>query len=402
MPKFNKKLIVPILLVFAIAIGFGAGLFIGKSSKSSLQDISSLNNAEINKPGNVDFSLFWDVWKQVESKYVDRSSLDPQKMIYGAISGMLTALGDPYTVFMPPDENKKFSESMKGEFGGIGAEVSSKNNIITIIAPLEGTPAKQAGLQPLDQIIKIDDKSTENLNVDEAVNLIRGPKGTDVKLMIMRDGWQEPKEFKITRDIITVPSMKWEMKDGDIAYIQLYQFTENITSEFEKAANEIANSNAKAIVLDMRGNPGGYLESANEIAGWFLPKGQLVVTEDSGNGKKNEYRTPGGEQKLENYPLVVLIDSGSASASEILAGALRDDKNVKLVGMKSFGKGSVQQLNDLSGGSSLKVTVAKWLTPSGKSIVHDGLDPDEKVEVTQDDIDNKHDPQLEKALEMVK
>jgi carboxyl-terminal processing protease len=290
---------------------------------------------------------------------------------------------------------------MQGEFGGIGAEVSSRKKIITIISPLENSPAKRAGLQPLDQILKIDDKSTENLNVDEAVSLIRGQKGTEVKLLIMREGFDKPKEFKIIRDTIKIPVLKWQMKDN-VAHIQLFQFTENVTEEFNKIVPEITKANPKGIILDLRGNPGGYLEAAVELAGWFMPGGKLIVTEDFGDSKKIEHRTSNGYQDLEKYPLVVLIDAGSASASEILAGALRDNKGVKLVGTKSFGKGSVQQLDNLTGGSSLKITIAKWLTPGGKNIMHDGLEPDEKVELKQEDLDKNQDPQFNKALEMLK
>lgn len=397
----NKRLIVPILIV-AIIASFGAGIYIGKSSKPPIEKIGLLQNPEAGKTTGADFSLFWDVWQRLEEKYVDRSKLDAQKMVYGAISGMLAALDDPYTLFLPPQENKKFQEDMQGEFGGIGAEIGIRKNVLTIVAPLEGSPAKRAGLLAQDKILKVDGKSTENMNVDEAVNLIRGEKGTDVNLTIFREGWSDTKDFKITRDIINVPALKYEFRGPDVAYIQFYHFTENAGREFEKIANDIlADKKIKKIILDLRNNPGGYLETSVDVAGWFLPKGELVAIEDFGNGEKIEYRSK-GSAKLGGYTMVLLANQGSASASEILAGALRDNKGIKMVGEKTFGKGSVQQLEELKGGSSLKITIAKWLTPSGKNIMNDGLEPDEKVGLTEDDINNNRDPQLDKAMEMVK
>ena len=396
-----KKTLTVSILILSVILSFSAGIFIGQQNRPSVEKIQLVKNQEIGKPVDVDFSLFWDAWKLVEEKYVDRLNLNAQKMTYGAISGMLQSLDDPYTLFLPPQESKKFSEDMKGDFGGIGAEVGMRNNILTIIAPLEDTPAKLAGLKAQDKILKIDDKSTENLNVDEAVNLIRGPKGTEVKLLISRDEWPEPKEIKIKRDTIKIPIFKWELKNSSIAYIQFYQFTENSPQEFQKIVQEILNSNAKSIILDLRNNPGGYLESAVDITSWFLPKGDVVAIEDFGNGKKTEYKSD-GYLKLANFPLVLLVNQGSASASEIVAGALRDQRGIKLVGQKTFGKGSVQQLEQLKGGSSLKVTIAKWLTPSGHSIMDEGLEPDVKVDLTQQDIDNNRDPQIDKAIEMLK
>src|SRR3989339_86155 len=396
----NKKLFVPIIIV-AIIASFGAGFYVSNMSRPSVEEIKTVSNAELGKAENVDFSLFWDAWKVIEDKFVNRSKLDAQKMVYGAINGMLRALGDPYTVFMPPEENKKFSEDMKGEFGGIGAEIGMRKDILTIIAPLEGSPAKAAGLLPQDKVLKVDGKSTDGMSIDEAINLIRGPKGEAVVLNIFRDGWKDAKDFKIIRDTIVIPVIKWQMKDNKVAYIQLYHFSENSASEFKKVAQEAISAGAKSVVLDMRGNPGGYLESAVDIISWFVSDNQVVAIEDFGNGKKTEYKSV-GYQKLMSYPAVLLVDAGSASASEIVAGALRDLRNIKLVGIKTFGKGSVQQLEQMRNGSSLKITVAKWLTPSGKSIMDEGLEPDEKVELTEDDINNNRDPQLDKALEMLK
>jgi len=399
-----KKIIYSIIVVVLIAGGFGGGYWYGKDSRPSIEKVTGLQNLEQGKNSAVNFSLFWDAWARIQEKFVDRSKLDYQKMVYGAISGMLGALDDPYTIFMTPQENKDFSQSLQGNLEGIGAEVGMRQNIVTIISPLEDSPAMKAGLKAGDKILKIDDKITSGLTIDEAVSLIRGPKGTEVTLTVARDGWTEAKEFKITRAVINVPIVKLEMKsvgDKTVAYLALYQFTDNSVEEFQKAAQKILTSDAKGIVLDLRNNPGGYLESAVEIASWFTSEGQLVVTEDYGNGKKTDHKST-GINKLGSYPMVILMNQGSASASEILAGALRDDKGIKLVGEKSFGKGSVQELEQMANDTSLKVTVAKWLTPAGHSIMHDGLEPDVKVELTVDDFNNGRDPQLDKALELLK
>jgi len=270
-----------------------------------------------------------------------------------------------------------------------------------VVAPIEGTPAYNAGIKAGDKILKIDDKSTEGMQVEEAVNLIRGEKGTQVKLSIIRKNLDQPKEFIVTRDVIQVPVIRWEMEEGNIAYIKIYQFASNLPSKFEDVVSEILKNNASRIVIDLRNNPGGYLEVANEIASWFLPKGAVVVREEFRDGESNEYKSK-GYKHLQNFPVTILVNGGSASASEILAGALRDQKGVKLIGEKTFGKGSVQTLEEFSDGSSLKITVAKWFTPNGTSIADEGLKPDIEVELTQEDIDNDRDSQLDKAMEVIK
>jgi len=394
------------LLIIALAGGiFYAGFWTGQKSIPSIEKIGGITNKELNKPANVDFGLFWDAWAKVQEKFVNRSNLDSQKMVYGAVSGMVKSLGDPYTVFLSPELSKQFNEDIKGSFDGIGAEIGIRKDVLTIIAPLEGSPAQKAGLLAGDQILKINATSTVDLTIDEAVNFIRGPKGSLVTLTIFRSGWNDPKDFKIIRDTIQVPVIKYQTKiepnGKKIAYVQLYQFTENAGDEFKKTANQILNSSAEGIILDLRNNPGGYLEVAVDIASWFLGKDQVVVIEDYGNGNKRQSKSL-GYNKLGQYSVVVLINEGSASASEILAGALRDNRGIKLVGNKSFGKGSVQELEPLDKGASLKVTIAKWLTPSGHSIADEGLEPDVKVDRTQEDIDANRDPQLDKAMELLR
>jgi carboxyl-terminal processing protease len=401
----NKKLLYSIVVI-VLAVGiFAGGFYYGLYSRPSIEKVTGIQNLEQGKPPAVDFSLFWDAWAKIQEKFVNRSSLDYQKMVYGAISGMLTALDDPYTIFLTPQENKEFSQALQGNLEGIGAEVGIRKDVLTIIAPLENSPAQRAGLKAGDKILKIDDRLTAGLSVEEAVSYIRGPKGTEVRLTIARDGWDSAKEIKIIREVINIPIVKLEDKKTpsgkSVAYLSIYQFTENSVSEFKKAAQKILTSDAKGIIIDLRNNPGGYLESAVEIAGWFLPAGEIVVVEDYGNGKKIEHRSE-GINKLSSYQAIVLINEGSASASEILAGVLRDIKKVKLVGKKSFGKGSVQELQSMRSGTSLKITVAKWLTPAGHCIADEGLEPDVNVEITPTDIDEDRDPQLDKALELLK
>ncbi len=389
-----KKFLVLFFFVFIILASFGLGTYLGKSSAEL--------ECRICPPEEIDFSLFWESYHKLQEKFVDKSQIDNQKIIYGAISGMVKSLDDPYTVFFPPEETKRFQEDVKGVFEGVGMEIGIKKGQLQVISPLEGTPAQKAGLRAGDKILKVGDTQTAELTVDEAVNLIRGPKGTEVILTVFRDEWEKPKEIKLIREVIKIPSLKWELKDGNIAYLKIYQFSEEAGIDFNQNASEILVSPAKKIIVDLRNNPGGYLEIAQDIAGWFLERSQIVVIEDFGEKTKQEiYKSPGPGRFL-NYPVVILINEGSASAAEILAGALRDNRGILLIGEKSFGKGSVQKLEELKGGSSLKITVAKWLTPKGELIAEKGLEPDIKVELTEEDYEKDRDPQLDKALEVIK
>ena len=387
----RKNLTFVFLLIVMLA-SFGLGTFF----------FFFLVSCPVCPPEHVDFSLFWETWKTVEEKYVDSEKLDTQEMIYGAITGMINSIDDPYTIFLDPSDSKMFSEDISGEFGGVGMEVGAREGELKVIAPLEGTPAKEAGLRAGDVIVKIDGESTAEMTLDQAVKMIRGEEGTEVTLTISRDSWSEIRDIKIVRDIIEVPSLKWELKDGNIAYIQIHHFTQKASNDFNKIGREIMNSSADRIVLDLRNNPGGYLGVAQNIGGWFLERGDVVAIEDFGELKEREEYKASGPSALADYPVVCLINKGSASGSEILAGALRDNKGILLIGETSFGKGSVQQLVPLSDGSSLKVTVAKWLTPKGKSISGSGLEPDIKIEMNEEDYEEGRDKQLEKALESVK
>lgn len=396
-------------LILASLTSFSFGILVGRITVEP-KIIFGVINPEEGKSQEVDFSLFWRVWASIQEKFVDEEKFDYQAMLYGAISGMVNALDDPYTVFFNPEEAKKFKEDVSGKFEGVGMEVGIRKNELTVIAPLEGTPAQKAGLRAGDKIIKIGDTITGELTIDEAVSLIRGPKGTEVTLTIFREDWGIPREITLIREVIEIPSLKWELltspgeaggKEPDIAYIKLYHFHEKAGVDFKKAAFDILESPAKKIILDLRNNPGGYLEISQDIAGWFLERGQVVVIEDFGEGKeKKDYKARGNELFLE-YPMVILINQGSASASEILAAALRDNRGIKIIGETSFGKGSVQELEDLPEGSSLKVTIAKWLTPKGDILTDVGLEPDIKIEMTEKDYEEEKDPQLEKAIEII-
>lgn len=364
--------------------------------------IEGVVNLEVGKPEAVNFSLFWDAWRVIQEKFAHSDSLNPQEMVYGAIRGMVASLGDDYTVFLDAEEKKKFFEDVSGMFEGVGMEIGVRSRRLKVIAPLDGTPAARAGLRAGDNILKIDGTTTENMTVEKAVSLIRGKKGTKVALTVIRDGWDESKEFVIERAVIQVPSLKWELKEGNIAYLKLSQFSEKAKNDFRRAASEIASSGADRIVLDLRNNPGGFLQVAEDIAGWFLERGQLVVIEEVGPQKERREHKASGNGLLISYPTVVLLNEGSASASEILAGALRDIREIQIIGKKSFGKGSVQELERLQDDSALKVTIANWLTPKGDFITNVGLAPDIEVDMTDEDFEQELDPQLDKALEVVK
>jgi len=404
--KFNLKKIGKIALIFLIGLlvlgsVFWAGIEIGKKYYPSINLIKGLKDMETGKPADVDFSLFWDAWRLIQSDYLKASQLDRQKMVYGAIRGLVNSLGDPHSVFFEPEDAKKFTEDVSGSFSGIGIEIGMKKQVLTVIAPLEDTPAWQVGLKAGDQILKIDGKDTFDLTVEEAVKMIRGVKGSEVVLTILRKDFEKPKDFKIVRDVIVVPAVKLSFLDNDIAHLKLLNFNENASYDFYRAALEILMKKSPAMILDLRNNPGGYLEISVDIAGWFLERGEVVVRENIKNEKETVFRAA-GNQALVDMPLIILTNEGSASAAEILAGALRDDRHIKLVGDKTFGKGSVQEVQKLYDDAMIKLTIAEWLTPSGVSINENGLEPDYKVEITEADYENKKDPQLEKALEIIK
>ena len=346
--------------------------------------------------------MFWKVWDTLKEKYVDSNQLDSKKLFYGSIKGMMQATGDPYTAFLDPEENKEFNEDITGRFEGIGAELGIKNKILTVIAPLEDSPAEKSGLRAGDRIIKINGETAAEISIDEAVDKIRGPKGTKVKLTVFRNGDAEAREIEITREIINVKSVKFELKEDNIAYFKIIKFGEETDKEFSLAVKRALSRGAKKVILDMRNNPGGYLDAAVNMAGKMIPKGNIVVIEENSRGKRKEIYAKGGDV-LSRMETVVLINMGSASASEILAGALRENRdNVTVVGETSYGKGSVQEFINLPQGTAAKITVSKWLTPKGEQINEKGIKPDIEVKMSYEDFENDRDPQLEKALEILK
>lgn len=409
----KSKQILVLSITISLALGFTGGFwFQNLGTANSLNTVKTLINKEQGKPESVDFSLFWKVYGDLSAKYVDQGKIDPQKVLYGAIGGLVNSIGDPYTVFFEPVTSKKFQEEISGSFGGVGMEIGKRNNILTVISPIKDTPAFKAGIKTGDKVLKIDGKLTNNLSVEEAVNLIRGKKGTKVILTIQTET-SAPRDVELVRDAIKIPTIDWrliEQGNKKVAYMQIYSFNQTVDSEFKKASEEILKSNATSLIIDLRNNPGGLLDSAINLSGWFLDKNKVVVSEAFGNGIKNEFRS-NGNSALKKYPTVILMNGGSASASEILAGALHDNRNIKIVGEKSFGKGSVQELQNYGDGSSLKVTIAKWLTPNGISISEKGIEADIEVKFNEDDLKEEgkieigtpgKDAQLDKALEILK
>lgn len=388
-----------VVAVLALGGSFYSGFRFGQQDPHVIvvKNITNVDDPNV----KADFGVFWQAWEKLKEKHVEGAKIAEKDLVYGAISGLVSAFKDPHTVFFPPAEAKKFEEDVSGKFGGIGAEIGQRDDQIVIISPLKDSPAERAGLKPKDKILKIDDTFTSGLSVNDAVKLIRGPIGTKVVLTVFRDGWQRPKEITIVREEIRVPTIDWDVKEGNILHLKLYSFNENVPLLFYKAIVGGVLKGAQGMVLDLRNDPGGFLEVAVNLAGWFFPRGTVVVTEAFRSGENMVFRANGNEA-LKDFPVVVLVNSGSASASEILAGALRDNRGIKLVGEKTFGKGTVQELENLKDGSSLKITIAKWLLPSGKAIEKNGLVPDFEVKLTDEDAKKGADPQLTKAFEVLK
>lgn len=396
----NNKLTNFFLVLSFIVLIFGSGYKLGEYKSH----FTSLQLTNYNPQPNINFDLFWETWNKLQERYVDQKKIDPKKMYLGAIKGMVASIEDPYTFFLTPEENKQTKDDLGGKFEGIGAQLGLKDNRIIIIAPLKKSPAETAGVKPGDFINKVNDVSTSNWTLSQAVSKIRGPKNTKVKLTLERNG----KEIEVTivRQQIIVSSVEVSY-EKNIAILKVNQFGDNTNDEWNKAVEEIngkwSNKQIKGMVLDLRNNPGGYLESSVYLASEFLPLGKLVVKQEATLYGNKEYRVS-RIGMLQEIPLVVLIDKGSASASEILAGALRDNNRAQLVGEKSFGKGSVQEALDLSQGAGLHVTVAKWILPNGDWINSKGIEP--KIKITNEikngnTITKETDKQLEKAIELL-
>jgi len=394
--KKNKLTNILLLLSFIVLI-FGSGYKIGEYKSR----FTSSNPSTYSQQPSVNFDLFWETWNKLQERYVDQKKLDPKKMYLGAIKGMVASVEDPYTFFLTPDENKQTKDDLGGKFEGIGAQLGLKDNRIIIIAPLKKSPAELAGAKAGDYINKVDGVSTEKWTLSQAVSKIRGAKNTKVKLTLERNS----KEIDITivRQQIVVESVELSY-EKKIAIIKVNQFGDNTNDEWNKAVQEISSKwsskQVTGLVLDLRDNPGGYLDSSVYLASEFLPLGKLVVKQEAPLYGDKEY-VVSRIGLLKEIPIVVLINKGSASASEILAGALRDNNRAQLVGEKSFGKGSVQEALDLKEGAGLHVTVAKWVLPNGDWINGKGIDPKIKVvnEIKDGNtITKESDKQLEKAI----
>ncbi len=398
----KKPLAIWIVSVCVAVLGIGGALYAGyRLGQQDPHVVTVKNITNVDDPNvKADFGLFWQVWEKIKEYHIEGDKVPDKNLVYGAVDGLVKSLKDPYTVFFPPAEAKKFEQDVKGNFGGIGAEIGERDGQLTVIAPLKDSPAEKAGLLAKDEVLAIDGTATDGLGVNEAVSKIRGEIGTKVTLTIFRAGWSKPRDFVITRDEIKVPTIDWDVKDG-ILHMKFYAFNQNAPAQFYQAIVGGIQKGAKGMVLDMRNNPGGYLDVAVYLGGWFLPKGATVVTEHVRVGQDTVYQAD-GNAALKDFPVVLLVNGGSASASEILAGALRDDRGIKLVGEKTFGKGTVQEVQDLKDGSTLKITIAKWLTPSGATINKNGLDPDYPVKLSEDDFAKGRDPQLDRAMEVIK
>ncbi len=400
--NYTKKQIQNFLSALCILVViFIFGIYIGYNNKPWIEKVTGIENKVPTTQigNNTDFEPFWKVWSLINEKYPHPEETAGQDRVWGAIEGLTSSLNDPYTEFFPPQESKQFMEQINGEFSGVGMEVGMKDNILTVIAPLKGSPAEKAGIKPGDKILKIDSKVTTDMKVDEAVKLIKGKAGTSITLTLYRQGEDQPFDVKLTREVITVPTIESVSRDDGIQILNIYNFGAGVTDEFKKEITVFKDSGKKKLIIDLRNNPGGFLDAAVDIASYFLPAGDVIVKEDYGTKQAEDvFRSKGYNVVDSDVKIVILVDGGSASASEILAGALSEHKRAILIGEQTYGKGSVQELVPITEDTSLKITVAKWLTPNGVSISLKGLAPDIKVSVTKDDIQKKLDPQLDRAV----
>jgi len=405
--KFNLAKIRKTLLIVLVVVGiFSAGYYLGvEGYKVRFEKSLKVQVDRSVPPGkDVEFSLFWRVWDTLSAKYVDKTKLVPSEMVYGAIQGMVGALGDPYTVFLKPSENKIVQEDLNGSFEGVGIQIGFRAARLVVIAPLPDSPAEKAGIRAGDFIIHIKDEvkgidiGTGGIALPDAVAAIRGKAGSKVTLTLAREGNEEPIIVEVQREKLEVPSvtLEWVGDDKKIAHLKVIKFSSETASEWnEKVSEVLKSSEATSIIIELRNNPGGYLQAAVDLASDFMEVGKVVVIEEKASGAKNEFKVE-KIGKLLKYKVVVLINEGSASASEILAGALRDQKGIRLIGETSFGKGTIQEPIEINGGSGLHITTAKWLTPNGTWVNEEGLEPDDKIE---DDESTQNDEQLEKAVQ---
>lgn len=392
------------LLYAALSIALVLGIF-SIGFYAGTEGVGLKKSTEVSAGTPADLATFWRVWNLVEERYVPAGPddvINNDERVLGAIKGMVDAIGDPYTTFLTPEENAQFEESISGKFKGVGMEIGKRDGVLVVIAPIKDSPAERAGITAGDVLLQIDGESTADLSVDEAVQRIRGEKGTMVSLMLVREGDTEPRTVEVVRDEIRIPTLEYELRDDGVFVISLFNFSAGVEREFREALREFVLARTDKLVLDLRGNPGGYLDAAVDVSSWFLPVGKVVVREHFGDGKEEKiFRSKGYNIFNSNLKMVVLVDGGSASASEIVAGALKEHDVATIVGETTYGKGSVQELIEVTEDTALKVTIAQWLTPEGLSISKNGLEPDVVVEQVQEVPDNGSDNQLDKAIEIL-
>lgn len=397
-----KKFSTTIGFIILTGLIFYSGFYIGNQGNAFASIEHPSENASIE---DKDFSLYWKALSILQTKHPDAGEVTSKDRVWASIAGLAASYNDPYTTFFTPEETEDFEESINGEFSGVGMEVSMKDGFITVIAPLRNSPAEQAGILPGDIITAINGETTFELTLDQAVEKIRGPQGTVVSLSIARDNNPETINVDVIRDVIELTAVQTEELPEGVFVINIYSFSENIGEEFKAAMEEFyASESKRKLIIDLRNNPGGYLSSSIDIASWFVSEGKVIVTESFSqqSGKEDVvYRSKGLGQKSREMEVVVLINRGSASASEIVAGALQEHGIAQIVGTNSFGKGSVQEFIKLDNETALKVTVAKWLTPKGNSISDSGLTPDVYVEYERPEEEKGYDAQLQKAVELL-
>ncbi|MFN8634670.1 MAG: S41 family peptidase [Chloroflexota bacterium] len=414
-PGLVNIVITTVVALLAFAMAFVSGYLFGRAEPSggplAFLDVLQPATARATEDGVLSsdeqarFKVFWESWQVVEREFYDKSQIDHQRLIYGAIKGMVDAVGDPYTIYQTPSQRELNDTDLRGSFDGIGIQVDLKDNRLTVVAPIEGSPAEAAGFRPGDIVLEVDGKSLSGKTLNDTVGLIRGQRGTPVTLTILRPGTNDPFPITVVRAEIKLKSVRARMLDDQVGYVRISSFSASTGTEMAAAIKDLMDRQARGIVVDVRNNPGGYLSTAVESAAQFMEPGSVVLYQQSGNGERKTYRTEGGGTAAQ-VPVAVMINKGSASASEILAGALRDNGRAILVGEKSFGKGTVQNVHQLSDQSGLRVTTAQWLTPSEKPIHGIGLIPDRAVELPptatiSSEATRADDPQLDAAVSYI-
>jgi carboxyl-terminal processing protease len=416
LPGLTNIVITTVVAFLAFGMAFVSGYLFGRSEPASGGPLAFLDTLQpatvratedgvLSSDEQQHFKVFWESWRVVEGEFYDKSQVDHQKLIYGAIKGMVDAVGDPYTVYQTPSQREVSDTDLRGSFDGIGIQVDMKDNRLTVVAPIEGSPAEAAGFRPGDVVLEVDGKSLSGKTLNDTVGLIRGQRGTPVTLTVLRQGTTDPFPITVVRAEIKLKSVRSRMLDDQVGYLRISSFSASTGTEMASGVKNLMDQQARGIVVDLRNNPGGYLSASVEASAQFVEPGSVVLYQKSGNGDVKTYRTEGGGVAT-GVPVAVLINKGSASASEIMAGALRDNGRAVLVGEKSFGKGTVQNVHELSDKSGLRVTTAQWLTPSEKPIQGVGLVPDTVVELPptatiSSEATRADDPQLDAAVRYI-